>query len=133
MTTQTSQGLSASYNNSQSISHQHSQDADLTGSIAEGYCHKEFYEVSKEEDRFRRGDEGEHGDDYGDEMDFEANKEQRPLQIVQMKDHNSSSMPEFSGASSFTDSRQEVKTNTISDPYVNSQIPSATYNDYKQV
>ena len=68
----------------------------------------------------RKGDNGELCDDYGDEMDFEANKEQRPLQIAQMKDHNSSSMPEFSGASSFTDSRQEVKTNTISDPYVNS-------------
>ena len=61
---------------------QHSSlDADLCGSTAEHYCNEQFYEVSKEEDRVcsHEGANFANHDDYGDEMDFEANKEQRPL------------------------------------------------------
>ncbi len=47
--------------------------------MAEGHCQEQFYEKSKDEDRIRQGDGL---SDYGDEMDFEANKEQRPLQII---------------------------------------------------
>ena len=57
---------------------------DLDGSKAENFCQQNFYEVSREEDRDDRGSSNLdiYGDEeYGEEaeMDFEANKEQRPL------------------------------------------------------
>ena len=53
---------------------------DLDGK-ADNFCQQNFYEVSREEDRGSSNLDIYGEEDYGEEaeMDFEANKEQRPL------------------------------------------------------
>lgn len=59
---------------------------DTSNLLHQQYQH--LYEVSREEDRMCSVVPGGAYDDYGDEaeMDFEANKEQRPLQIGRHKE-----------------------------------------------
>jgi len=81
----------------------HSQDADLCGSTAEGYCQEQFYEEQADGDREGQSVNGGVYDDYGDEMDFEANKEQRPLQIAPLLQREAS-MADYSGGTSLSES-----------------------------
>ena len=73
--------------------------------------------MSKEEDRICAAVYEEYGDEA--EMDFEANKEQRPLQIVRRKEV--SSLPNLTISSSYASQQNLLYTqhaNTMSDAYI---------------